>query len=202
MTADPATPRFDKHRRERILEAAAHLIATRGLHAVRVSDIAEMIGTTNGTVHYYFPAKDDVLTSAMDWAVEAAISRQGSDLRALDSARERLVRLTELQLPTDQQVTEEWSIWLQSWTEAAIRPELRESHRHFHDRWRSMIRSIIERGQRQGEFRPGDPDVMTDQYSALVNGSGTQVLAGTMTADGMRTVVIDFIDAGLMKDGT
>lgn len=198
MTRAVAPPRFDKQRREHILEAAAHLIATRGLYAVRVSDIAAMIGTTNGTVHYYFPSKDDVLASAMDWAVEAAFTRQGADLRALDRARDRLVRLTELQLPTDQQVTEEWSIWLQSWTEAAVRPEVRDSHRQFHDRWRSMIRSIIERGQRQGEFRDGDVDLLTDQFSVLVNGSGTQVLAGTMTADRMREVVVDFIDTSLV----
>jgi AcrR family transcriptional regulator len=197
MTTPAASPRFDKQRREHILQAAAHLIATRGLHAVRVSDIAKQIGTTNGTVHYYFPAKDDVLTSAMDWAVEAAFARQGEDLRALDSARDRLMRLTELQLPANPQVTEEWSIWLQSWTEAAVRPEVRTTHQQFHDRWRTMIRSIIERGQRQGEFRDGDVDLLTDQFSVMVNGSGTQVLAGTMTADRMHEIVIDFIDTCL-----
>jgi hypothetical protein len=60
-----------------------------------------------------------------------------------------------------------------------------------------MIRSIIERGQRQGEFRDGDVDLLTDQFSVMVNGSGTQVLAGTMTADRMHEVVIDFIDTCL-----
>ena len=196
-TKQVASPRFDKQRKERILEAAAHLIATRGVHSVRVSDIAERIGTTNGTVHYYFPSKDDVLTSAMEWAVETAFERQGADLRALPSAYDRLVRLTDLQLPTDGPVTEEWSIWLQSWTEASVRPELRASHAEYHERWRAMIHAIIERGQRQGEFRDVDSYLLTDQYATLVNGAGTQVLAGTMSVARMREVVVDFIDVAI-----
>ena len=47
-----------------ILDAAAGLIAERGYHAVRVADIAAVAGTSTGTVHYYFPGKDDVLTAA------------------------------------------------------------------------------------------------------------------------------------------
>jgi len=203
MTANDVTaPRFDKQRRERILEAAAHLIATRGIHSVRVSDIAERIGTTNGTVHYYFPSKDDVLTSAMEWAVETAFERQGGDLRALTSGYDRLVRLTDLQLPASEQVIEEWSIWLQSWTEASFRPELRVTHGDYHGRWRAMVRSIIERGQRQGEFRMEDPDLLTDQYATLVNGAGTQVLAGTMTASRMREVVLSFVDSSIKLAAT
>ncbi len=196
-TTKAAAPRFDKQRREHILEAAAHLIAERGLHSVRVSDIAKAIGTTSGTVHYYFPAKDDVLDSAINWAVEAAFTRQGADLRSLASARDRLLRLTELQLPTTPQVREEWSIWLQYWTEASLHPSLRETHAVHFERWHATVRSIVERGQRQGEFGDLDAGLFTDQFSALVNGAGTQVLAGTMTVERMREVVTGFIDAML-----
>ena len=198
MGTEQGRPRFDPERRQRILEAAADLIAERGLHAVRVSDIATRIGTTNGTVHYYFPTKDDVLDSAMTWAVERAVERQGADLRAIDGAYDRLVRLTDLQLPTSAQVVQEWSIWLQYWTEASLSAALRPAHADYYSRWQAMVQAIVERGQRRAEFRDVDPNMFTEQFSCLFNGAGTQVLAGTMSPERMREVVIGFIDTNLV----
>ena len=57
-----AGPGDDRRRRE-ILEATWQLIADRGYHAVRVADIASVCGTSTGTIHYYFPGKQDVLLS-------------------------------------------------------------------------------------------------------------------------------------------
>lgn len=199
MGSEPARARFDPERRQRILEAAADLIAERGLHAVRVSDIAKRISTTNGTVHYYFPTKDDVLDSAMTWAVERAVERQGADLRAIDSAYDRLVRLTDLQLPTTTQVVQEWSIWLQYWNEASLSATLRPAHAEYYGRWRTMVLAIVERGQRRGEFRGTDAATFTDQFSCLFNGAGTQVLAGSLSPERMREIVIGFIDTNLVS---
>jgi len=141
-------------RKRSILEATWRLIAERGYHTVRVQDIAAVCGTSTGTVHYYFPGKQDVLVEALKYCVEQAFARQSVELRAIDDARDRLLRLIELQLPwPGAGVRDEWLIWLQFWTEAATRPELREIHNDFYARWMDTVVRIVRRGQRQGVFR-------------------------------------------------
>jgi len=189
--------RFDKNRKERILEAAAHLIAERGVHSVRVADIAKRIGTTTGTVHYYFPFKDDVLLAAIEWAVETAFARQDETLRGLITAKEKLLRVIEIQLPHTDQARDEWSIWLQYWSEASLRPELQPAHIELNHRWRRILVKIVEDGQADGEFKPIDSVFFVDHMQALFNGLGIEVLVGASDLDHMRRIMIDFVKQDL-----
>lgn len=192
-----STPRFDKNRKERILEAAAHLIAERGVHAVRVADIAKRIGTTAGTVHYYFPFKDDVLQAAIEWAVETAFSRQDETLKGLITAKEKLLRVIEIQLPNTDQARNEWSIWLQYWSEASLRPELQAAHLELNHRWRQLLVQIVEDGQREGEFQLVESAVFVDHMQALFNGLGIEVLVGASDLDHMRKFMSEFVKKDL-----
>jgi AcrR family transcriptional regulator len=188
--------RVDEHRRRRLLEATWRLIAERGYHVVRVSDIARMCGTSTGTVHYYFPGKQDVLVEALKFSVEQAFARQSAELKQIGGARERLLRLIEMQLPQDQDVRDEWSIWLQFWAEAALRPELREVHNDFYARWHDTVVRIIRRGQRQGVFREVDPEQAALRFTALTDGAAIKLLTGApgMTVDLMRDMLVEFVD--------
>ncbi|HEX7404721.1 MAG TPA: TetR/AcrR family transcriptional regulator [Candidatus Nanopelagicaceae bacterium] len=189
--------RFDPNRRERILEAAAYLIAERGVHAVRVADIAERIGTTTGTVHYYFPFKDDVLRNAIDWAVQKAFERQDAILTGVITPKEKLLRIMEIQLPSSNQSHDEWSIWLQYWSEASLRPELRQDHIDLNQRWRKILIEIVKDGQKEGEFQQIEPKFFVDHMQALFNGLGIEVLVGASDLDHMRQIMVDFVRSNL-----
>jgi AcrR family transcriptional regulator len=193
-----APRRNDENSREAILDAAAKLVVERGFHAVRVADIARACGTSTGTVHYYFAGKDDVLTEALRESVERAVERQGSELRAHDDARERLLSLIDLQLPRDGAVRAEWSIWLQYWAEALVRAELREAHAELYQRWSETVKRIIGRGQQQGVFRDDqDPEQVTRHFTALLDGAATQVMVGAAgaTVASMRALLVDYVDS-------
>lgn len=185
--------RFDKHRRERILEAAAHLIAERGVNSVRVADIAKRVGTTSGTVHYHFEFKDDLLNAATEWAVTQAFERQTRLLDGIITPKEKLLRIVEIQLPNDQQSRHEWSIWLQFWTEASLRPELRDYHVALNRRWRMGLVEIVEEGIRDGDFKDVDARGFVDHMQALFNGLGVEVLVGTSDLERMRETMITFL---------
>lgn len=189
--------RFDKHRRERILQAAAHLIAERGINNVRVADIAKRIGTTSGTVHYHFEFKDDLLNAAVDWAVTAAFDRQETLLQGIITPKEKLLRIIEIQLPNDQQSRHEWSIWLQSWNEASLRPELREAHVALNERWRSGLVAIVEEGIAEGDFKPVNAREFVNHMQALFNGLGVEVLTGTADLEHMRSSMVSFLRSAL-----
>jgi AcrR family transcriptional regulator len=194
-----AARRNDENFREAVLQAASKLIAARGYHAVRVSDIARACGTSTGSVHYYFAGKGDVLTEALKYSVERAFERQSAELGAIDDARERLLHLIEMQLPSGDPVRGEWSIWLQFWAEAVVRPELRQPHNELYARWRETIVRIVRRGQRQGTFRDLDPDEVTRHLTALTDGAAIQVMTGSpgTSVARMRRLLTDYVDQHL-----
>lgn len=187
--------------RRRILETAWRLIAERGYHRVRIADIAEACGTSSATIHYHFPTKTKVLNEALRRNVKLAFDRQVAELQGISGAYERLVRLVELQLPTDGLLRAEWSVWLQVWNESALNPKLRSLYWDSYDRWYQTIAMTIRMGQDQHVFREADADQVTAQLTALIDGLGIQVLTGRpgSSVAVMRRHLHDFIDHTIVK---
>ena len=65
-------------KRQRILDAAVQVFASKGFFASRVSDIASAAGIADGTVYLYFRNKDDILIKLFDdvMAVHLEAARQ------------------------------------------------------------------------------------------------------------------------------
>jgi len=61
-------------KRAAILEAAIQAFATKGFHASRISDVAELAGIGKGTVYLYFDSKEDLLISILQSYVDEALS--------------------------------------------------------------------------------------------------------------------------------
>jgi len=201
----PVQLEVEERRRTAILDAAGRLIAERGYHAVRIADIARLVGTSTGAVHYYFPGKNDVLTAALSHTVDRAFERQSAELTRIDDAHQRLLKLIDMQLPTVGRVRDEWSVWMQFWAEATIHPELRPVHNRFYARWQETVARIVCRGQRQGVFRAdADVDGVTRRLTALTDGVAIQVLTGApgMTVTVMRELLVDVVRQELIAPPT
>ncbi|WP_427005766.1 TetR/AcrR family transcriptional regulator [Pseudarthrobacter sp. H2] len=196
---DTAENRGSQERRNAILEAAWQLVAERGYHHVRVQDVARICGTSTGTIHYYFPGKDDVLREALRYCVDQAFERQGVVLRQIDNAHKRMLALIEMQLPVGVQVRNEWSVWLQFWAETSLNPALRPIHNDFYSRWMDAVVSIVKRGQRQGIFRDVDPILFARLLSSATDGAAIKILTGApdMTIDTMRSMLVTIVDKEL-----
>lgn len=52
-------------RRQRILDAAARALAEDGYSEAKLSDIAEEAGTHAGSLYYYFPSREDLVTEVL-----------------------------------------------------------------------------------------------------------------------------------------
>ncbi len=59
-------------KRERIMEAALKVFASKGFFASKVSDIADQAGVADGTIYLYFKSKDDLLISLFEEQMERA----------------------------------------------------------------------------------------------------------------------------------
>ncbi|MEB8336877.1 TetR/AcrR family transcriptional regulator [Streptomyces endophyticus] len=178
----------------RILDSAAQLIATRGFHMVRIADIAKACDVSTGTVHYYFPTRDDVLTAALQHYAERMFVRVRARLDQLrDDPTAQLHHLIDSQLPVDPVVRDEWSVWIQFWTEAILVPALRPAHNDLYERWRSLIHTVVVNAQHAGAIGDRDPGMIAARFTSLVDGAATQLLTGTpgMNVELMRALLTE-----------
>lgn len=180
-------------RRAQILEATARLIARRGFHRVRVADIARECGTSTGTVHYHFPAKDDALRAALAYYADRFHHRLDEAFRTAGSTVEKLRRLIDVQLAVSDEDVDEWSIWIQSWNEAILDPALRPEQREIYSRWRQVVLDLVRACQEEGIGTEADADALASRFTGLVDGLAIQVLAGTseMPVARMRELLLD-----------
>lgn len=183
--------------RRAIIDAAWVLIAERGHHAVRVSDVAVRAGVSAATVHYHFDSRRRLLEETLRRSAREAYTRQVEGLEQICDGADRLRRLIELQLPEPGVLRLEWSIWLQVWTEASLHPDLRALHAQAYARWHETITAAIALGQRQGSCRPGDAEVLAARLAALVDGLGVHVVTGRpgCTVQTMRAALRDHLDS-------
>lgn len=79
--ADPA-PR-PPEARERILHAAARLLAAGGAAQMNLQDVAREAGVSKGLIHYHFTDKDALLARVAAWMGEQVVARER---RALSSS--------------------------------------------------------------------------------------------------------------------
>jgi AcrR family transcriptional regulator len=95
----PAVRKGDLRERQ-ILDAAEHLLATRGYADMTVGEIAEAAGITRGALYFYFASKQDVLIALVARTVQALQEKSGAALTAtapieevISTALERTVQL-------------------------------------------------------------------------------------------------------------
>jgi AcrR family transcriptional regulator len=75
------TPRIDiaRIRREQIVEAAASVIAEKGLQRLSLSEIEKKVGLSRGQLTYYFKAKEDILLAVFDRLLLLMCRQHGGD---------------------------------------------------------------------------------------------------------------------------
>ena len=180
-------------RRAQILDATARLIARKGFHNVRVADIAAECGTSTGTVHYHFPAKDDALRAALAYYADRFHRQLEAAFATADSTVEKLRRLIEVQLPASDEDIDEWSIWMQAWNEAILDPAQRPGQRVIYTRWRQVVVDLIRACQDEGIGTGADTDALADRFTSMVDGLAIQVLVQTteMSVARMRELLLD-----------
>ncbi|MEV1290979.1 TetR/AcrR family transcriptional regulator [Pseudonocardia sp. NPDC049635] len=198
-TAGPATHRARRTRR-RILDAAWQLIADHGYHRVRTADVARACGTSPAAIHYHFPTRSQLLDEALRHNVKLAFDRQVAELGEIADPHRRLLRLIDLQLPHGELLRREWSIWIQVWAESAIDPARRELYWDSYDRWYRSVLMTLQDGASAGVFVTGRAELLAHQLTALIDGLGIQVMAGTPGTGPaeMRAVLHDFIDRAVL----
>src|ERR1700704_1297517 len=80
----PATAK-GRATRERILQAAAELIAEKGTAGMSLDDVRARTGASRSHLYHYFEDRDDLVHAVIDVTIDAVLDTQGELLDHLDS---------------------------------------------------------------------------------------------------------------------
>ena len=165
--------------RECILNAAVSAICERGLSGTRVADIAQRAEMSPGHVMYYFDTLEQILIQALRMANERFLDDAVREARRLPQARQQLVRLIELGMPSDpsEEPHSQWLLWLDVWARSPRNPVVDADRRQLEKVWIDTYAGLVEVGQKTGEFSPAvDPQDFAVRLAALVDGLGKSVV--------------------------
>ena len=88
----------DPDRKERILAAAADLVAQRGYHAVSMSEIGTAAGIVGSGVYRHFDSKAVVLVAVFDRVIDSLLREASETVAAADGERQALEGLIREQV--------------------------------------------------------------------------------------------------------
>lgn len=183
-------PKLSHVRKPQILSAAIEAIYDRGFHDVRISDVAERAGTSSATVLYYFASKDELLEQALVAGEDRFYDKLWQEIAAIESGRERILRLFELCASTGSEATDDWVLWVELWVRALRHPEARRTRQELDRRWREAIADVVRYGQERGEFDQVDPDELGLLFGSLMDGLAVQVVLGDADVPPARMVAL------------
>jgi AcrR family transcriptional regulator len=93
MSADGAVRTRDPARKERILAAAADLVAGKGYHAVSMADIGAAAGITGSGIYRHFDSKSALLVALFDRAIDGLLADEQQIVAEVTDLRQALLRL-------------------------------------------------------------------------------------------------------------
>lgn len=162
--------------RTEVLKAAGEVIAARGVEGTRFSDVSAASGVPVSTLQYYFGNREDMIVASLRHVGAAEIAHLERTLDEVGDASswQQLVGLIRVGVAQDATSPDHtWRLWVELWRSALRDDELRANALEVAGRWRELLVSVIERGQRDGEFRHDVSAVtVAHQTMCLMDGVG------------------------------
>ncbi|MFE2518547.1 TetR/AcrR family transcriptional regulator [Streptomyces mirabilis] len=183
-------------RREELLRAAIEQIEARGVAAVRIADVASVLGVSNALVLYHFSTKEKLVSAAFTYAAEDDLAHLRKLLGRRTSALRRLRAAVRWYAPTGQ--AKGWRLWIEGWAAALREPALQEVTRDLDKQWKAAITEVIAEGVAAGEFECPDPTGAALRLTALLDGLAVQMTAYTGAVSRARAQ--EWVDEALARE--
>ena len=144
MSAPETTRTRDPDRRDRILRAAASLLAERGYHAVSMADIGGAAGIVGSGVYRHFESKSAVLLALLEEVMERLLASAADAVGSGRPDREVLAELVRGQVSfavDEGQLVRLYQREVHTLPEADQR-RLRRMQRHYLEEWVHTLREL------------------------------------------------------------
>nr|WP_167952976.1 TetR family transcriptional regulator [Brevibacterium marinum] len=189
-----------KRNQRRIIAAAWELYADRGIDNVRTEDVATACDLSASTINYHFRTKAQLLQAALRYTLDILSSTRG--LIDPDDPLSTLRQFAQVHAGVDDKIRRVWSIWVQSWSRAAVDETARANLTDVYAEWFDLFASVVLAGQRAGTIRAGDTILMAKGLSIFIDGLGVARSTGQMgvTDDEARQMLDDYLTAHIIAD--
>ena len=180
------SPRTDT--RERILDAAEQLLATRGYHGFSYHDIAKPLGIKNAAVHYHFPAKADLGVAIVRRYRDMLKTASEEFMKFGGSARRHLEAYLDFFMKEACEHKTMCPMGVLTADYFSIPETMREEGSKLEREVFAMLIRVLEVGREQGELRfEGEPRTKAVMMMSVLQGArqlarmmGSEVLATTI----------------------
>ncbi|MFF7993594.1 TetR/AcrR family transcriptional regulator [Kitasatospora xanthocidica] len=189
-------------RKTSILEAAARVIARRGVRGLRVEELAAEAGVSTALIYYHFKDRTGILRQTLEFINDRA--ERYTTERAPDAPpptpREELEQTLLLELQDSVEVRENSTAWGELRASAVFDETLREDLARATRIWVQEIAGLL------GVVRPMSSAVAlagaAERLTALLEGLSTRWLSGSLPLAHARTLMADAIDAEVARLGS
>ncbi|MDV5149183.1 TetR/AcrR family transcriptional regulator [Streptomyces sp. SBC-4] len=184
-------------RSTQILEAAARVIARRGVRGLRVEELAEEAGVSTGLIYYHFKDRTGILRHTLEFINNRAERYTAAQDEAAEplSPREELDQVLLLELQDTPEVRENSTAWGELRASAVFDPVLRE------DLARATLVWVQEVAGLLGQVRPMAPAVgltgSAERLTALLEGLSMRWLSGGLDIDHARGLMAQAVEVEL-----
>ncbi|WP_314622028.1 TetR/AcrR family transcriptional regulator [Streptomyces stackebrandtii] len=184
-------------RSTQILEAAARVIARRGVRGLRVEELAEEAGVSTGLIYYHFKDRNGILRHTLEFINDRAERYTAAQAEAAEplDPREELDQVLLLELQDIPEVRENSTAWGELRASAVFDPVLRE------DLARATLVWVQEVAGLLGQVQPMAPAVRlaasAERLTALLEGLSMRWLSGGLAIDHARTLLSEAVEVEL-----
>lgn len=182
-------------RSTQILEAAARVIARRGVRGLRVEELAAEADVSTALIYYHFKDRSGILRQTLEFISDRAgrYTTHRDPEAELVSPREDLDQTLLLELQDTIQVKENSSAWGELRASAVFDEVLREDLSKATRIWVQEVEALL------GRVQPNAPaaalGAAAERLTALLEGLSMRWLSGTLQVEHARTLMRDAIDA-------
>ena len=162
-----ASPTSTYETRERILEAAVKVFATKGYHDTKVDDIVSESKTSKGSFYFYFPSKQDIFLALVDTFAELLESRLRARINSETSGMARLDLALHVCLETFGQYRGLAKIAFVQATGLGLAFE--EKRRAVNDRFIEIIKNNLDEAVAEGSIPALDTEVAACAWMGALN---------------------------------
>ncbi|MER7701998.1 TetR/AcrR family transcriptional regulator [Kitasatospora sp. NPDC097605] len=189
-------------RKTSIMEAAARVIARRGVRGLRVEELAAEAGVSTALIYYHFKDRTGILRQTLEFINDRA--ERYTTERAADAPpptpREELEQALLLELQDTVEVRENTTAWGELRASAVFDDTLREDLARATRIWVQEIAELL------GSVRPMSSAVAlagaAERLTALIEGLSTRWLSGSLPLAHARALMADAIDAEVSRLGS
>jgi AcrR family transcriptional regulator len=161
-------------RREEILSATVRQIQGHGIAALRIADVAAVLGVSPALVIYHFQTKENLVAEAFRHAAEHDLLKVNRLVRGSGSVPSRLMSTLGWYAPTGR--ARGWLLWIDGWATAMRDQSLAEVISDLDEQWRQAIADLISEGVAAGDFKVEDPQEAAGRITALLDGLAVRTL--------------------------